>query len=238
MATSHCGSHTMTSLVELCCLLLVPASTSGNISPVHPKALTPQHMQKACLLVCVLSAWATHQPVASHSIKVPNRKACRPLPLLCLHRFSEGAIIIPYNATVGRSGSVLITFKSPSSVPPYRIENRTKSVMLMLRQQLDQPTAPRAPSAGTSAGSHSSSVSNAAATVAAAAAAVRAGAVAPAKKESPRCAKRGRQQPAAAVRRAHCTACLETVFTMSILKMHPLSTDIIRQSRLPCRQET
>lgn len=128
-------------------------------------------------------------PVASYTIKLPRRNGCRPWLLLCLHRFSEGAVIIPYNATVGRSGSVLITFKSPSSVPPYRIENRTKAVMLMLRQQLDQPNAPRAPSAGASAGSHGSSVSNAAATVAAAAAAVRAGAVAPAKKESPRCAQ-------------------------------------------------
>lgn len=104
-------------------------------------------------------------------------------------RFSEGAVIIPCNATVGRSGSVLITFKSPSSVPPYRIENRTKAVMLMLRQQLDQPSASKPPggaAAGTGGGHIGSPVSGAAATVAAAAAAVRAGAAAPAKKDAPR----------------------------------------------------
>ncbi|KAF6253188.1 hypothetical protein COO60DRAFT_1463300 [Scenedesmus sp. NREL 46B-D3] len=52
------------------------------------------------------------------------------------NRWSDAAIIIPVNSTVGRSGSCLITFKSTSSVPPYRIENRTKGVMVMVRQQL------------------------------------------------------------------------------------------------------
>jgi hypothetical protein len=65
-------------------------------------------------------------------------------------RWSEAAIIIPVNSTVGRSGSCLITFKSTSSVPPFRIENRTKSVMVMMRQQLTDKSGP-APS-GTGAG--------------------------------------------------------------------------------------
>lgn len=41
------------------------------------------------------------------------------------------------NTTVGRSGTVLVTFKSTSSVPPIRIENRTKSVTVLLRQYLE-----------------------------------------------------------------------------------------------------
>lgn len=103
-------------------------------------------------------------------------------------RFSQAAVIIPCNATVGRSGSVLITFKSPSSVPPYRIENRTKAVRLMLRQQLDQPAGPRMAGAGSGQGSSNAS------SVAAAAAALT-GAVSPAKKElhSPRWAGTGAQ---------------------------------------------
>jgi hypothetical protein len=94
---------------------------------------------------------------------------------------------VPCNATVGRSGSVLVTFKSPSSVPPYRIENRTKSVKLMLRQQLDPQAAARAPAGA--AGSAAPASNMPAAVVAAAAAAVRAGAASPAKKDahSPRC---------------------------------------------------
>lgn len=52
-------------------------------------------------------------------------------------RCNEAALIIPVNTTVGRSGSVLVTFKSTNSVPPLRIENRTKSVTIMLRQQLE-----------------------------------------------------------------------------------------------------
>lgn len=108
-----------------------------------------------------------------------------------LHRFSEGAVIIPYNATVGRSGTVLITFKSPSSVPPYRIENRTKSVMLKLRQQLDlQPAAPKGP-AGTlsSVNSRPHAESPMSATMAAAAAKAGAAvlaAAAPSRLDSPR----------------------------------------------------
>lgn len=95
-------------------------------------------------------------------------------------RYSQGAVIIPCNATVGRSGSVLITFKSPSSVPPYRIENRTKSVRLMLRQQLDQPAVARGPAGalGSAGPGHVPS-----SVVAAAAAAVRAGAASPTKKD-------------------------------------------------------
>jgi hypothetical protein len=82
---------------------------------------------------------------------------------------------------------VLITFKSPSSVPPYRIENRTKAVRLMLRQQLDQPAGPRMAGAEGGPGR-----GNAAGSVAAAAA-VLTGAVSPAKKElhSPRYRLRG-----------------------------------------------
>ena len=108
----------------------------------------------------------------------PLVHCCSSSAPLCSCRFTESAVIIPYNATVGRSGTVLITFKSPSSVPPYRIENRTKAVSLMLRQQLDQPSAPRGPPGGTSVSrSHvDSPVSYAAATVAAAAAGVKAGA--------------------------------------------------------------
>jgi hypothetical protein len=103
------------------------------------------------------------------------------------HRFTQGAVIVPCNATVGRSGSVLVTFKSPSSVPPYRIENRTKSVKLMLRQQLDPQAAARAPAGAAGSGAPASNMP--AAVVAAAAAAVRAGAASPAKKDahSPRC---------------------------------------------------
>jgi len=60
-----------------------------------------------------------------------------PMLYSTLHRCSDAAMIIPVNSTVGRSGCVLVTFKSTSSVPPYRIENRTKAVMIHLRQQVD-----------------------------------------------------------------------------------------------------
>eukprot|EP00878_Enallax_costatus_P034752 GHUV01038586.1.p1 GENE.GHUV01038586.1~~GHUV01038586.1.p1 ORF type:complete len:134 (-),score=29.53 GHUV01038586.1:70-471(-) len=63
--------------------------------------------------------------------------------VLCMTcRWSEDAVIIPVNTTVGRSGSVLVTFKSTNSVPPLRIENRTKSVTVMLRQHLDATKSP------------------------------------------------------------------------------------------------
>jgi hypothetical protein len=119
-----------------------------------------------------------------------TKHACKP------HRWTEAAIIVPYNATVGRSGSVLVTFKSPSSVPPYRIENRTKAVMLMLRQQLDQPGAQARPAAGAGPGTAAAAAAAAAAgagpaaAAVAAAAALRAEAAGLAKREvhSPRCA--------------------------------------------------
>jgi hypothetical protein len=41
---------------------------------------------------------------------------------------------IPVNVTVGASGSVQVTLKSPASVPPYRIENMCKDVMLYFVQ--------------------------------------------------------------------------------------------------------
>lgn len=42
--------------------------------------------------------------------------------------------IIPVNITVGAAGSVLVTLKSEKSIPPYRIENRCKDVVIYLRQ--------------------------------------------------------------------------------------------------------
>jgi len=41
---------------------------------------------------------------------------------------------IPVNVTVGSSGSVQVTLKSPASVPPYRIENMCKDVQLYMVQ--------------------------------------------------------------------------------------------------------
>jgi hypothetical protein len=41
---------------------------------------------------------------------------------------------IPVNVTVGSSGSVQVTLKSPASVPPYRIENACKDVQLFFVQ--------------------------------------------------------------------------------------------------------
>ena len=46
-------------------------------------------------------------------------------------------INIPVNVTVGASGSVQVTLKSPASVPPYRIENLCKDVQLFLVQVWD-----------------------------------------------------------------------------------------------------
>lgn len=122
------------------------------------------------------------QPCGLQCCKLPTVATCIATRYSTLYRFSQAAVIIPCNATVGRSGSVLITYKSPSSVPPYRIENRTKAVRLMLRQQLEQPAGPRMAGAEGGPGR-----GNAAGSVAAAAA-VLTGAVSPAKKEmhSPR----------------------------------------------------
>lgn len=79
------------------------------------------------------------------------RDARAPLPPPpALLRSSAAAVIIPVNTTVGRAGSVLITFKPTSSVPPYRIENRTKAVMLSLRQQVEAG-GPRGPGAAAKA---------------------------------------------------------------------------------------
>ncbi|KAK9867091.1 hypothetical protein WJX84_006946 [Apatococcus fuscideae] len=44
------------------------------------------------------------------------------------------AINIPVNITVGTSGSVLVTFKSRLSVPPYRIENQCEDVKIFFAQ--------------------------------------------------------------------------------------------------------
>jgi len=44
---------------------------------------------------------------------------------------------IPVNVTVGSSGSVQVTLKSPASVPPYRIENMCKDVQLYMVQVSD-----------------------------------------------------------------------------------------------------
>ncbi|KAK9815754.1 hypothetical protein WJX72_009012 [[Myrmecia] bisecta] len=44
------------------------------------------------------------------------------------------AINIPVSTTVGPSGSVLVTFKSPLSVPPYRIENHCEDVIVFFAQ--------------------------------------------------------------------------------------------------------
>ncbi|KAK9800258.1 hypothetical protein WJX73_008605 [Symbiochloris irregularis] len=43
-------------------------------------------------------------------------------------------INIPVNCTVGPSGTVLITFKSPRSIPPYRIENHCEDVFVYFAQ--------------------------------------------------------------------------------------------------------
>ncbi len=42
--------------------------------------------------------------------------------------------IIPVNTTVGRSGMVLVTLKAQDSIPPYRIHNRCKGVVVHLKQ--------------------------------------------------------------------------------------------------------
>lgn len=108
----------------------------------------------ACLLfVCMEAVVQSSRQPASHSPTQPlaqpflpyvgtTRAPCTAFALpppgtVTVHRAGGDARIIPVNTTVGRSGSVLVTFKAASSVPPYRIENRTKSVVVMLRQQLD-----------------------------------------------------------------------------------------------------
>ena len=50
--------------------------------------------------------------------------------------------IIPVNTTVGRSGVVLVTLKSGGSVPPYRVENACKAVVLRLKQAEWRPPLP------------------------------------------------------------------------------------------------
>ncbi|KAL0018632.1 hypothetical protein WJX77_009530 [Trebouxia sp. C0004] len=45
------------------------------------------------------------------------------------------AINIPVNTTVGPSGSLLVTFKSRLSVPPYRIENMSSDVVIFFAQR-------------------------------------------------------------------------------------------------------
>lgn len=51
------------------------------------------------------------------------------------HKFAVRRYInIPVNVTVGSSGSVQVTLKSPSGVPPYRIENLCKDVQLFFVQ--------------------------------------------------------------------------------------------------------
>jgi len=51
------------------------------------------------------------------------------------HKFNVRRYInIPVNVTVGSSGSVQVTLKSPSGVPPYRIENLCKDVQLFFVQ--------------------------------------------------------------------------------------------------------
>lgn len=51
------------------------------------------------------------------------------------HKVSQRRYInIPVNVTVGSSGSIQVTLKSPSSVPPYRIENLCKDVQLFFVQ--------------------------------------------------------------------------------------------------------
>jgi len=44
------------------------------------------------------------------------------------------SVILPVNTTVGRSGVVLVTLKSQRSIPPIRIENRCKRVVVRLKQ--------------------------------------------------------------------------------------------------------
>lgn len=44
------------------------------------------------------------------------------------------SVIIPVNTTVGRSGVVLVTLKSQRSIPPLRIENRCKRVVVRVKQ--------------------------------------------------------------------------------------------------------
>ena len=50
------------------------------------------------------------------------------------HRTERKFMNIPVNVTVGASGSVQVTLKSPASVPPYRIENFCKDVQLFFVQ--------------------------------------------------------------------------------------------------------
>lgn len=51
------------------------------------------------------------------------------------HKLSQRRYInIPVNVTVGSSGSIQVTLKRPSSVPPYRIENLCKDVQLFFVQ--------------------------------------------------------------------------------------------------------
>lgn len=51
------------------------------------------------------------------------------------HKVSQRRYInIPVNVTVGSSGSIQVTLKSPASVPPYRIENLCKDVQLFFVQ--------------------------------------------------------------------------------------------------------
>lgn len=50
------------------------------------------------------------------------------------HSITMASVIIPVNTTVGRSGVVLITLKSQRSIPPLRIENRCKRVVVRVKQ--------------------------------------------------------------------------------------------------------
>lgn len=49
--------------------------------------------------------------------------------------------IIPVNITAGAAGGVLVTLKSEKSIPPYRLENRCKDVVIYLRQALEPKAA-------------------------------------------------------------------------------------------------
>ena len=69
----------------------------------------------------------------SGSFPIPDTE--RYFGLRVRHKVSQRRYInIPVNVTVGSSGSIQVTLKRPSSVPPYRIENLCKDVQLFFVQ--------------------------------------------------------------------------------------------------------
>ncbi|PNH08540.1 hypothetical protein TSOC_004895 [Tetrabaena socialis] len=68
----------------------------------------------------------------SGSFKLPDNEDY--FGLRIRHRHRREYVIIPVNITVGAAGSVLVTFKSKESMPPYIVINRCRDVVIRLKQ--------------------------------------------------------------------------------------------------------